>query len=83
MFGKSTALLAALSLAASPALAQPSAQPLSLQPAFARAGASMQGTNRFSHDAVVPIVMLVLIVGGILLATHVINKDHHAQTHSP
>jgi len=34
MFAKSAALLAALSLAASPALAQASAQPLSIQPAL-------------------------------------------------
>ena len=83
MLGKSAALIAAVSLAASPALAQPSAQPLSLQPTFARMGAPIHGANRFSTDSAAPIVMLVLIVGGILLATHVINKPHHAQTVSP
>jgi hypothetical protein len=40
----------------------------------------MHGANRFGHDSVVPIVMLVLIVGGILLAAHVIGKDKHTPT---
>jgi hypothetical protein len=74
MLSKSAALLASLSLAASPALAQPSAQPLSLQPTLQRAAAPMQGSQRLEGDHVVPIVILVILIGGILLAAHVFNN---------
>jgi hypothetical protein len=78
MFGKPAALLAALSLAASPALAQPSAQPLSLQPALARSGATMQGSSRLEGGNIVPMVLfLAIIAGGVLLATGVIGDNHH------
>ena len=81
MFGKTAALLAALSLAASPALSQPSAQPLSLQPAFARSGAPMQGSNRLEGGNLVPaILFLAIVVGGILLATGVIGDNNHPPT---
>ena len=78
MFGKSAALLAALSLAASPAFAQPSAQPLSLQPALARSGAPMQGRAGWKAGNIVPMVLfLAIIAGGVLLATGVIGDNHH------
>jgi len=78
MFGKPAALLAALSLAASPAFAQsPSAQPLSLQPA-ARAGAPIHGSSRLEGGNLLPeILFLAIVVGGILLATGVIGDNHH------
>jgi hypothetical protein len=78
MFAKSAALLAALSLAASPALAQPSAQPLSLQPAFERSGAPMEGGSRLEGGSIVPaILFLAIIAGGVLPATGVIGDNHH------
>jgi hypothetical protein len=78
MFAKSAALLAALSLAASPALAQPSAQPLSLQPAFERSGAPIEGQSRLEGGNIVPaILFLAIIAGGVLLATGVIGDNHH------
>ena len=78
MFAKSTALLAALSLAASPALAQASAQPLSLQPSLERSGAPIQGENRLEGQNIIPeILFLAIIVGGVLLATGVIGDNHH------
>jgi hypothetical protein len=74
MFGKSIALVAALSLAASPAVAQASAQPLSLQPAAAdRAGASMEGESQLNGGSFLPPLMFAaIVIGGILLATGVI-----------
>ena len=78
MFAKSAALLAALSLAASPALAQPSAQPLSLQPAVERSGAPMQGHSRLEGANIVPLILfLAIVTGGVLLATGVIGDNHH------
>ena len=77
MFAKSAALLAALSLAASPALAQPSAAPLSLQPAAERAGAPMHGANHLHGSILPPILFLAIIVGGVLLATGVIGDNNH------
>jgi len=78
MFAKSAALLAALSLAASPALAQPSAQPLSIQPALERAGAPIQGQSRLDGGNMIPaILFLAIIAGGVLLATGVLGDNHH------
>ena len=78
MFAKSAALLAALSLAASPALAQPSAQPLSIQ----RSAAPVQDGSRLDGQNILPaILFLAIIVGGILLATGVIGHNDHP--HSP
>ena len=78
MFAKSAALLAALSLAASPALAQSSAQPLSLQPSLERSGAPIQGESRLEGQNIIPaILFLAIIAGGILLATGVIGDNHH------
>ena len=78
MFAKSAALLAALSLAASPALAQSSAQPLSLQPSLQRSGAPIQGESRLEGQNIIPaILFLAIIAGGILLATGVIGDNHH------
>jgi hypothetical protein len=81
MFGKSAALLAALSLAASPALAQASAQPQSIQPALARSGAPMQGDSRLEGQSILPVILfLAIIAGGVLLATGVIGANHHPPT---
>jgi hypothetical protein len=78
MFAKSAALLAALSLAASPALAQASAQPLSLQPSLERSAAPMSGENRLEGQSILPpILFLAIIVGGVLLATGVIFDNDH------
>lgn len=82
MLAKPAALLAALSLAASPALAQPSAQPLSLQPALARAGAPIQGSSRLEGgNWLPPLLFLAIVIGGVLLATGVIGHNDHP--HSP
>ena len=65
MFAKSAALLATLSLAASPALAQPSAAPI-------------QGQSRLEGQSILPIILLVAILtGGVLLATGVIGDNDH------
>ena len=80
MFGKSVAMLAALSLAASPALAQASAQPLSIQPALQRAAAPMDDGSQLRGGNVVPVVVFALIVFGVLMATGVIFKDHRTPT---
>jgi hypothetical protein len=79
MFAKSAALLAALSLAASPALAQsPSAQPLSIQ----RSAAPMADGSRLEGQNIIPMILfLAIVVGGVLLATGVIGDNHHP--HSP
>ena len=78
---KIAAALAALSLAASPVLAQPSAQPLSLQPAMTRAGAPMQDANGIEGQNVFPVILFVsIIIGGILLATGVIFDNDHPPT---
>jgi hypothetical protein len=78
MFGKSAALLAAVSLAASPAFAQPSAQPLSLQPALQRSGAPMEDGSRLEGQNIIPaILFLAIVAGGVLLATGVIGDNHH------
>lgn len=78
MFAKSAALLAALSLAASPALAQPSAAPLSLQPAIERSGAPIQGQSRLEGQDILPLILLAAILtGGVLLATGVIGDSDH------
>ena len=81
MFAKSAALLAALSLAASPALAQPSAQPLSIQPAVERAGAPIHDGSRLEGGNWLPaILFLAIVAGGVLLATGVIFPDHHPRS---
>jgi hypothetical protein len=78
MFAKSAALFAALSLAASPTLAQPSAQSLSIQPALQRSAAPMEDGSRLEGGNVLPPILFALIVvGGILLATGVIFDNHH------
>ena len=78
MFAKSAALLATLSLAASPALAQPSAAPLSLQPAIERSAAPIHGQSRLEGQSILPIILLVAILtGGVLLATGVIGDNDH------
>lgn len=74
MFAKSAALLAALSLAASPALAQASAQPLSIQ----RSAAPMEDGSRLDGGNILPaILFLAIVVGGVLLATGVIGDNNH------
>ena len=78
MFAKSAALLAALSLAASPALAQASAQPLSIQPSVERSAAPMSGESRLEGQNIIPaILFLAIIAGGVLLATGVIGDNDH------
>jgi hypothetical protein len=78
MFRKSAALLAALSLAAGPALAQASARPLSIAPALERSGAPIQGENRLEGSSIFPALLFVsILIGGVLLATGVIGDNHH------
>jgi hypothetical protein len=70
-----------MSLAASPALAQAAAQPLSSQPSIARTGAPMQDANSLEGQNIFPIILFVsIIVGGILLATGVIGDNDHPPT---
>jgi hypothetical protein len=81
---KSAALLAALSLAASPALAQASAQPLSLQPALERSAAPMESGSRLEGQNILPLILLAAILtGGVLLATGVIGHNDHRPPVSP
>ena len=78
MFAKSAALLAALSLAASPALAQASAEPLSIQPSLERSAAPMEGESQLEGQNIIPaILFLAIIAGGVLLATGVIGDNDH------
>lgn len=78
MFAKSAALLAAMSLGTSPALAQASAQTLSIQPSLERSAAPMSGENRLEGQSIIPATLfLAIIAGGVLLATGVIGKNHH------
>jgi len=85
MFARSTALLAALSLTASPVMAQASARPLSLQPAAAaRAGAPTSEANDLNGGNWLPPALFALIViGGVLLATGVLFDDDHNTPQSP
>lgn len=84
MFARSAALFAALSLAATPALAQPSAQALSIQPAVARAGADSAGGNALSGENWVPALLFTaIVIGGVLLATGVIGDNDNDQPASP
>ena len=85
MVGKRLSMAAALALAAAPAFAQPSAAPLSLQPAAMRAAAPMdENGNHLDGGSWVPAILFVaIIVGGVLLATGVIGDNHHDRPVSP
>lgn len=84
MVGKKLALLAAMTLAAAPAIAEPSAQALSIQPAAARAGAPA-GTSALDGGAnwLPAILFAAIVVGGVLLATGVIGDNDHDLPASP
>ena len=72
MLRKSLAFLAALSMSATPVLAQPSAAPLSV----ARAGATgADGSDLRGGSWFPPVLAALIIIGGVLLATGVIFDD--------
>lgn len=76
MFRNSIALAAALSLAATPAIAQPSAAPLSLQHSVDRAGADGDGGSSLTNGGWFPPLMFATIVAlGVLTATGVLFDD--------
>jgi cytochrome c biogenesis factor len=80
MFRKSVAMLAALSLVTSPALAQASARPLSVQPALQRSAAPTGDGSQLRGGNIVPVVVFALFLIGLLMATGVILKDHRTPT---
>ena len=73
MLRKAFAFLAAFSMAAGPALAQPSAAPLSV----ARAGAATEDGNDMAGNGgwFPPALAALIVIGGILMATGVIFDD--------
>ena len=77
MVGRSFAVLASVALAASPALAQPSAQALSVAPAVERAAAPTgEGSELRGRASWFPaIVAAAIILGGVLLALGVLWDD--------
>ena len=83
MFRKSFALMAAVSLAVTPTLAQASAQSLSVQPAIERAGAPAGDSElRRRGGFVAPAVAVIIVILGILTATGTIFDDD-SRTPSP
>lgn len=77
MFARSLTLLAAASLGAAPALAQPSVQALSVQPAAARAG-GLDGSGASDLEGggwIAPVLFAAIVIGGVLLATGVLFDD--------
>lgn len=79
MLGKVLAPLACLTLAASPALAQSTAAPLSV----ARAAAPMEGASEVEGSWLPPVLAALIVVGGVLLATGVIFDDDNDLPTSP
>lgn len=76
MFSRVLAPLACIALVSTPALAQTSAQALSVQPAVERAGADMNGANAMEGGSwIAPVLAAAIIIGGILLATGVLYDD--------
>ena len=72
MLRKSLAFLGAVSMAATPVLAQSSAAPLSV----ARAGATTEeGSDLRGGNWFPPVLFALIVIGGILLATGVIFDD--------
>jgi hypothetical protein len=83
MLARPIALLATLSLAAGPVLAQ-SAPPLSPAPVTARAGAQTAGNSDLEGGGWFPPALFALIViGGVLLATGVLFDDDDETPVSP
>jgi hypothetical protein len=83
MIGKSLAALAGLSLAAAPALAQPSARSLSLQGAagVTRAAAPTTRKSELAGGSWIPIILaLAIVTGGVLLAAGVFDDDNGTPT---
>ena len=79
MLTKPLAMLAAIGLAASPALAQPSAQALSIERAGAAPGDSaLDGPSIFP-----PLLFGLIVIGGVLLAAGVFDGDDGDAPASP
>jgi hypothetical protein len=82
MVARAMLLFAGLSLAVSPALAQPSAQMLSLAHApAARASAQTHDGSDLAGSFVPAIVALAIIAGGVLLAAGVFGNDDRNTGH--
>ena len=77
MVGRSLALLASVALAASPALAQPSAHALSIGPAVERAGAETgAGNDLRGRGSLFPaMVAAAIVIAGVLVALGVFWDD--------
>lgn len=76
MLSRVLAPLACIALVATPALAQPSAQSLSIQPAVERAGADMGDANALEGGGwIAPVLAAAIVIGGVLLATGVLFDD--------
>lgn len=78
MLGRIVAPLAGIALLAAPAVAQPSAQALSVQPAIERAGASGEDGSALEGGSwIAPLLGGLIVIGGVLLAAGVIfdNDD--------
>ncbi|GAA4815614.1 hypothetical protein GCM10023232_09250 [Sphingosinicella ginsenosidimutans] len=82
MVARAMLLFAGLSLAVSPALAQPSAQPLSLANApAARASARTHHGSDLAGGFAPAILALAIIAGGVLLAAGVFGDDDRDTGH--
>ncbi len=76
MLSRVLAPLACIALIATPAVAQSSAQSLSLEPLAERAGADMDGANAMEGGSwIAPVLAAAIVIGGILLATGVLFDD--------
>ena len=76
MFSRVFAGLAAVSLAASPTLAQATAAPLSIQPAAVeRAGAAPGDSQLNGGSWLPPVLFAAIVIAGVLMATGVIFDD--------
>jgi len=85
MVARAIAFLAGFSLAVSPAIAQPSAQALSLGNApTARAAAPTDDESDLAGGGLIPMLAVVAIIaGGVLLVTGVFGDDDNDNPTSP
>lgn len=76
MFSRVFAGVAALTLMASPSIAQAGAAPLSIQPAAVERAGAPQGDSELSGGSwLAPALFAAIVIAGILTATGVIFDD--------
>lgn len=81
MLSRVLAPLAGIALIATPVLAQPSAQTLSVQPVAERAGADMDGANAMEGGGwIAPVLAAAIVITGVLVATGVLFDDDDEPT---